>query len=118
MVFAMVPEAPPAWKKCRATSCPAPISAKVPYFRSSRLIVRALRLVVRSSFCGSLMVGGEIEDEAKHEISRKKSAHVHFFGHPDIGPTRRNLAFQIMLARSAPFHWPKGGNTLTSRLNE
>jgi hypothetical protein len=34
---------------------------------------------VRSSFCGSLMVGGEFEDGAKHEISRKKSAHVRFY---------------------------------------
>src|SRR5271157_4045012 len=49
MDFATVPAAPPAWKKCRATSWPAPISANVPYFAWSRLIVRALRLVVRSS---------------------------------------------------------------------
>src|SRR5271165_3275862 len=50
MDFATVPAAPPAWKKCRATSWPAPISAKVPYFRSSRLIVSALRFVVNC--CG------------------------------------------------------------------
>src|SRR5688500_3425699 len=55
MVFATVPDAPPAWKNTRATSWPAPISANVPYFRSSRLIVSALRLVVSSSFF-SLMV--------------------------------------------------------------
>jgi hypothetical protein len=30
IVFATVPDAPPAWKKIRATSWPAPISAKVP----------------------------------------------------------------------------------------
>src|SRR6202045_5379639 len=49
MDFATVPAAPPAWKKWRATSWPAPISANVPYFGSSRLIARALRFVVMSS---------------------------------------------------------------------
>src|SRR5258707_7999564 len=49
MDFATVPAAPPAWKKWRATSWPAPISANVPYFGSSRLIARALRFVVASS---------------------------------------------------------------------
>ena len=41
MDLAIVPEAPPAWKNSRATSCPAPISANVPYFGASRLIVSA-----------------------------------------------------------------------------
>src|SRR5271165_4880819 len=49
MDFATVPAAPPAWKKCRATSWPAPISANVPYFGSSRLIARALRFVIAIS---------------------------------------------------------------------
>src|SRR3954453_21950167 len=39
--FATVPAAPPARKNHRATSCPAPISAIVPYQRRSRLICRA-----------------------------------------------------------------------------
>src|SRR3954447_22067300 len=39
--FATVPAAPPARKNQRATSCPAPISAIVPYQRRSRLICRA-----------------------------------------------------------------------------
>src|ERR1700728_75131 len=47
----MVPEAPPAWKNSRATSCPAPISAKVPYFGPSKLTVSAFCVVVRSSLC-------------------------------------------------------------------
>src|SRR5215468_8681409 len=47
--FATVPAAAPAWKNQRTTSCPAPISAKVPYFASSRLILRAFRFVVNSS---------------------------------------------------------------------
>src|ERR1051325_1030665 len=41
MVLAMVPAAPPTRKNQRATSCPAPISAKVPYLVGSRLICRA-----------------------------------------------------------------------------
>ena len=41
MVLAIVPEAPPTLKKCLATSCPAPISAKVPYINSFKLILRA-----------------------------------------------------------------------------
>src|SRR5580658_6278887 len=47
--LAIVPEAPPAWKNSRATSWPAPISANVPYFGTSRLIVSAFWVVVRSS---------------------------------------------------------------------
>jgi hypothetical protein len=56
IVFAIVPEALPAWKKCRATSWPAPISAKVPYWASLRLIVSALRLVVSRFFCSLMTV--------------------------------------------------------------
>src|SRR5258706_4467804 len=41
MVLATVPEALPTWKNQRATSWPAPISAKVPYFLASRLICNA-----------------------------------------------------------------------------
>src|ERR1700712_2981245 len=41
MVLATVPAAPPARKNQRATSCPAPISATVPYQRGSRLIRNA-----------------------------------------------------------------------------
>src|SRR3954469_24711489 len=48
IVFATVPAAPPTWKKRRATSCPAPISANVPYFFVSRLIWNALRFVPTS----------------------------------------------------------------------
>src|SRR3954464_11177645 len=48
MVFATVPAAPPRWKKRRATSWPAPISAKVPYFFASRLIWNAFLSVPRS----------------------------------------------------------------------
>src|SRR5271156_2969938 len=45
IVFATVPDAPPTWKKRRATSWPAPISAKVPYFLASRLIWSAFSSV-------------------------------------------------------------------------
>ena len=38
MLLAIVPAAPPTRKNQRATSCPAPISAKVPYLELSRLI--------------------------------------------------------------------------------
>src|SRR5690348_8797965 len=45
MVFAIVPDAPPTRKNLRATSCPAPISAKVPYLAESRLMRRAFSSV-------------------------------------------------------------------------
>src|ERR1700704_4966858 len=48
IVFAIVPAAPPTWKKRRATSCPAPISANVPYRLPSRLIWNAFLFVPRS----------------------------------------------------------------------
>ena len=38
----MVPDELPALKKCLTTSCPAPISANVPYINLFRFILRAL----------------------------------------------------------------------------
>ncbi len=38
MDLAIVPAAPPTRKNQRTTSCPAPISATVPYQRGSRLM--------------------------------------------------------------------------------
>ena len=51
MLLAIVPAAAPTRKNHRATSCPAPISANVPYFVLSRLIRRAFWCV--SSRCDS-----------------------------------------------------------------
>src|SRR6266705_623773 len=52
MLFAIVPAAPPTRKNQRTTSCPAPLYAKVPYQRGSRLIFSAFVCVsiVSSSF--------------------------------------------------------------------
>src|SRR5258708_3702351 len=51
MLLATVPAAPPTRKNQRTTSWPAPISAKVPYQRGSRLILSALEWVsIGSSF--------------------------------------------------------------------
>src|SRR5712692_10470842 len=54
MVLAMVPAAPPTWKSQPATSCPAPISAMVPYLARSRLSSSAFCSVV---VCGSTIPG-------------------------------------------------------------
>src|SRR6266404_552188 len=70
--FAIVPAAPPAWKNQRTTSCPAPISAKVPYFGSSRLTLRALRFVVNSSVDSMASPG----NGQTYLIRRKKSSFV------------------------------------------
>src|ERR1051326_4571375 len=51
MVLATVPAAPPTRKNLRATSCPAPISANVPYLAGSKLIWRAFSSVP-ISICG------------------------------------------------------------------
>src|SRR4051812_47836444 len=47
MLLAIVPAAAPTRKNQRATSCPAPISAKEPYFVGSRLIWTAFWWVSR-----------------------------------------------------------------------
>src|SRR6266513_602004 len=53
MLFAIVPAAPPTRKNQRTTSCPAPISANVPYQRGSRLIFSAFECVsIVYSFTG------------------------------------------------------------------
>src|SRR5215470_4154154 len=49
MLLATVPAAPPTRKNHRTTSCPAPISANVPYQRGSRLILSALEWVSMGS---------------------------------------------------------------------
>src|SRR5271157_969085 len=49
MVLAIVPAAPPTRKNQRATSCPAPISANVPYLLGSRLICSAFWCVPKIS---------------------------------------------------------------------
>src|SRR5260370_39241230 len=51
MLFATVPAAPPTRKNQRTTSCPAPISANVPYHRRSRLSLSALEWVSVASSC-------------------------------------------------------------------
>src|SRR5215212_2523369 len=51
MLLAIVPAAPPTRKNQRATSCPAPISANVPYLASSRLIRTAFWCVSRRLDC-------------------------------------------------------------------
>ncbi len=61
MLLAIVPAAPPTRKNQRATSCPAPISAKVPYFVLSRLIWMAFWCVSSGLVCiGSLLRGAGI----------------------------------------------------------
>src|SRR6266542_6146698 len=57
MLLAMVPAAPPTWKKQRATSCPAPISAMAPYFAGSRLIA--------SAFCRVLGAASSMREPSK-----------------------------------------------------
>src|SRR6478736_825039 len=49
-VLATVPAAPPARKNQRATSCPAPISAKAPYLPRSMLTANAFWCVAKGSW--------------------------------------------------------------------
>src|SRR5438046_9435063 len=69
----MVPDAPPTWKNQRATSCPAPISANVPYLFGSRLIW--------SAFCSVPGISRVIADELFTKFplrrARKELAHVY-----------------------------------------
>src|SRR5215470_16694685 len=64
MALAMVPAAPPTRKNQRATSWPAPISAKVPYFTGSRLTWSALKCVSGVSWdiqISNRLYGGRVE---------------------------------------------------------
>src|SRR6516162_9573989 len=75
--FATVPAAAPAWKNQRTTSCPAPISANVPYFASSRLTLRAFRFVVNSSV-DSIGFSGKnrflLYQERNHQLSSRNDS--------------------------------------------
>src|SRR5438034_373169 len=85
MLFATVPAAPPTRKNQRTTSCPAPISANVPYQRGSRLILSALEwLSFGSSF-----------------TALDNSNCTNFFGNETRQGFRRSSAFAILL-RKAP----------------
>src|SRR3954447_3000263 len=56
MLLAIVPAAPPTRKNQRATSCPAPISANVPYFVASRLIWSAFWWVSSRFDCMAILL--------------------------------------------------------------
>src|SRR2546422_8349626 len=58
MVLAMVPAAPPTWKSQPATSCPAPISAMVPYLARS--------ILSSSAFCSVVVWVPAIRDSGSH----------------------------------------------------
>src|SRR4029077_1170149 len=88
MLFAIVPAAPPTRKNQRTTSCPAPISANVPYQRGSRLILSAFECVsIVSSFmssadsAGLVSLGCSIVHQSRQGKARcdpdEKTAHEH-----------------------------------------
>src|SRR4051812_24842191 len=58
VLLAIVPAAPPTRKNQRATSCPAPISANVPYLVLSRLIWTAFWCVSSRFDCIAFPVPG------------------------------------------------------------
>src|SRR5581483_809800 len=61
MALATDPEAAPTNRNQRATSWPAPISAKEPKIDGSRFRVRALRWVSSFSLAGIKLLGGRLE---------------------------------------------------------
>src|SRR5580704_13977036 len=61
MVFATVPDAPPTVRNQRATSCPAPISAKEPN-------TSAFRLIDRAFWCVPSFSGVSIPPPAGHRL--------------------------------------------------
>src|SRR4249920_1665278 len=65
IVLAIVPAAPPTRKNQRATSCPAPISAKTPYLLGSRFTSSAFWWV----FGASLRAGTEFGRTFGREFS-------------------------------------------------
>src|SRR5215467_11460032 len=85
MVFATVPEAAPTRRNHRATSCPAPISAKEPNVDGSRFTVSALWWV--SSF-GAVAIAGSI-----FEFPQRCEA---------IESTPKRKAFYLFLDRANP----------------
>src|SRR5207249_5095430 len=63
MLFATVPAAPPTRTNQRTTSCPAPISAKVPYQRGSILILSALEWVsIGASFTACVVLNASTNE--------------------------------------------------------
>ena len=71
MLLAMVPAAPPTRKNQRTTSCPAPISAKVPYHCASRLTLRALLWVSTDSVVKLLFTKTAFVVLGKQESSQR-----------------------------------------------
>src|ERR1700726_776542 len=74
MLLAIVPAAPPTRKNQRATSCPAPISAKVPYFVLSRLIWTAFWCVSSRVDCIMGLIPGCLQNPLYSSVSPAASA--------------------------------------------
>src|SRR6267378_989861 len=97
MLLAMVPDAPPTWKNQRATSCPAPISANVPYLFGSRLIW--------SAFCSVPGISRVIADELFTKLSLRRARKEL---RQKIVGERGPLAYRVrrLAGDSAPLHEP------------
>src|SRR4029077_12114315 len=101
MLFATVPAAPPTRKNQRTTSCPAPISAKVPYQRGSRLILSAFEWVSSgSSFTENVLnsLEGETREFLFQPINRLMQAALQ---HGWVSAGSRNRQVQPLRIRPA-----------------
>src|SRR4051812_46124108 len=82
MLLAMVPAAAPTRKNQRTTSCPAPISANVPYRRGSRFTRSALLCVSRERFDVRMGLGMAAVHSRQGRVSGRltRAGRTHFFG--------------------------------------
>src|SRR5438552_3098576 len=76
IVFATVPAAPPTEKNQRATSCPPPISAKVPYRVASRLSASAFCRVVEGGLSIAVPPPGVVVQQALRSNLRLRNSLV------------------------------------------
>src|SRR5437870_6306982 len=103
MLFATVPAAPPTRKNQRTTSCPAPISAKVPYQRGSRLILSALEWVsITSSFTASEPLNSALNETRQrfrpHTPPRYRRTYSG--GRPRLGRSLQSLRPAAIMSRA------------------
>src|SRR6266850_4785539 len=96
MALATVPAAPPTAKNQRATSCPAPISASVPYQLVSRLSCRAFWPADDTASDTSAFlhrIAREADEGARDGFHSQHLSHVEgragktLNGRSDIGPS-------------------------------
>src|SRR5438477_2745398 len=117
MVLAIVPAAPPTRKNQRATSCPAPISANVPYLPGSRLMWSAFWSVSGTSrlISNALFMKFPFSQRRFHRARIGQLCRHFHFAHWTRAGRRRRQALRLRCAHGVLHNLGQPGERLHRR---